>query len=64
MANRIVTFPAEQAVRQPVARFLRIGNSGLRASDELPFRRVVDDASRLRHRTSHLMGGETRGGAA
>lgn len=55
MASKVLSFPGDRAVRQPIAHFLRLGDSGhhqlaaLRAAGELPFQRVVVDASKLRH---------------
>jgi len=55
MPATVISFPGGRTVRQPIGHFLRLGDSGhrqlaaLRAAGELPFRRVVVDASKLRH---------------
>lgn len=55
MADNILHFPNDRGIRQPIAQFMRLGDSGHRklaaihAAGRLPAARVVVDASRLRH---------------
>lgn len=55
MVNNVVAFRGPRTLRQPIAHFLRVGDSGhrklaaLRASGDLAFQRVVVDAPKLSH---------------
>lgn len=55
MADNILRFPNDRSIRQPIAQFIRLGDSGHRklaaihAAGGIPASRIVVDASRLRH---------------